>query len=112
MAIASSVTLGASGHKGILLYRNHLYGKLTRDIFELIKKKELHFEDPLWDSISYCIQSILKQLMKVDPAPWITANELPDNQRLAGNTAEEEEEEEEALVFLSQVWQRQEKTYI
>ncbi|XP_073897149.1 serine/threonine-protein kinase 33 [Castor canadensis] len=55
-------------------------------LFELIRKGELHFEDPLWESISDCAKSVLKQLMKVDPAHRITAKELLDNQWLTGNT--------------------------
>nr|XP_008512366.1 PREDICTED: serine/threonine-protein kinase 33 isoform X1 [Equus przewalskii]XP_008512373.1 PREDICTED: serine/threonine-protein kinase 33 isoform X1 [Equus przewalskii]XP_008512382.1 PREDICTED: serine/threonine-protein kinase 33 isoform X1 [Equus przewalskii]XP_008512388.1 PREDICTED: serine/threonine-protein kinase 33 isoform X1 [Equus przewalskii]XP_008512398.1 PREDICTED: serine/threonine-protein kinase 33 isoform X1 [Equus przewalskii]XP_008512406.1 PREDICTED: serine/threonine-protein kina len=55
-------------------------------LFELIRKGELHFEDPVWDSISDCAKSVLKQLMKIDPAHRITAKELLDNQWLTGNT--------------------------
>ncbi|KAL2806544.1 serine/threonine-protein kinase 33 isoform b [Daubentonia madagascariensis] len=55
-------------------------------LFELIRKGELHFENPIWDSISDCAKSVLKQLMKVDPAHRITAKELLDNQWLTGNT--------------------------
>ncbi|XP_045681565.1 serine/threonine-protein kinase 33 isoform X1 [Phyllostomus hastatus] len=55
-------------------------------LFELIRKGELHFDDPVWDSISDCAKSVLKQLMKVDPAHRITAKELLDNQWLTGNT--------------------------
>ncbi|XP_014638234.1 PREDICTED: serine/threonine-protein kinase 33 [Ceratotherium simum simum] len=55
-------------------------------LFELIRKGELHFEGPVWDSISGCAKSVLKQLMKVDPAHRITAKELLDNQWLTGNT--------------------------
>ncbi|XP_008052769.1 serine/threonine-protein kinase 33 [Carlito syrichta] len=51
-------------------------------LFELIRKGELHFENPVWDSISNCAKSVLKQLMKVDPAHRITAKELLDNQWL------------------------------
>ncbi|XP_045340359.1 serine/threonine-protein kinase 33 isoform X1 [Leopardus geoffroyi] len=54
-------------------------------LFELIRKGELHFEDPIWDSISDCAKSVLKQLMKVDPAHRITAKELLDNQWITGN---------------------------
>ncbi|XP_049636619.1 serine/threonine-protein kinase 33 [Suncus etruscus] len=55
-------------------------------LFELIRKGELHFESPIWDSISESAKSVLKQLMKVDPAHRITAKELLDNQWLTGNT--------------------------
>ncbi|XP_036906032.1 serine/threonine-protein kinase 33 isoform X1 [Sturnira hondurensis] len=55
-------------------------------LFELIRKGELHFDGPVWDSISDCAKSVLKQLMKVDPAHRITAKELLDNQWLTGNT--------------------------
>nr|XP_019584014.1 PREDICTED: serine/threonine-protein kinase 33 isoform X2 [Rhinolophus sinicus] len=51
-------------------------------LFELIRKGELRFHDPVWDSISDCAKSVLKQLMKVDPAHRITAKELLDNQWL------------------------------
>ncbi|XP_034851333.1 serine/threonine-protein kinase 33 isoform X4 [Mirounga leonina] len=54
-------------------------------LFELIRKGELHFEDPVWESISDCAKSVLKQLMKVDPAHRITAKELLDNQWITGN---------------------------
>uniref|UniRef100_A0A8I5NIR0 Serine/threonine kinase 33 n=1 Tax=Papio anubis TaxID=9555 RepID=A0A8I5NIR0_PAPAN len=54
-------------------------------LFELIRKGELHFENPVWNSISDCAKSVLKQLMKVDPAHRITAKELLDNQWLTGN---------------------------
>ncbi|KAM8812681.1 serine/threonine-protein kinase 33 [Rhynchonycteris naso] len=55
-------------------------------LFELIRKGELHFDDPVWDSISDSAKSALKQLMKVDPAHRMTAKELLDNQWLTGNT--------------------------
>ncbi|XP_057605568.1 serine/threonine-protein kinase 33 isoform X2 [Hippopotamus amphibius kiboko] len=55
-------------------------------LFELIRKGELHFKDSAWDSISDSAKSVLKQLMKVDPAHRITAKELLDNQWLTGNT--------------------------
>ncbi|XP_029812833.1 serine/threonine-protein kinase 33 isoform X2 [Suricata suricatta] len=51
-------------------------------LFELIRKGELHFEDPVWDSISDSAKRVLQQLMKVDPAHRITAKELLDNQWL------------------------------
>ncbi|XP_057605569.1 serine/threonine-protein kinase 33 isoform X3 [Hippopotamus amphibius kiboko] len=51
-------------------------------LFELIRKGELHFKDSAWDSISDSAKSVLKQLMKVDPAHRITAKELLDNQWL------------------------------
>ncbi|XP_010613649.1 serine/threonine-protein kinase 33 isoform X2 [Fukomys damarensis] len=51
-------------------------------LFELIRKGELHFEDPIWDSISDSAKCVLKQLLKVDPAHRITAKELLDNQWL------------------------------
>ncbi|XP_028357382.1 serine/threonine-protein kinase 33 isoform X2 [Physeter macrocephalus] len=54
-------------------------------LFELIRKGELHFKDSVWDSISDSAKSVLKQLMKVDPAHRITAKELLDNQWLTGN---------------------------
>ncbi|XP_057363318.1 serine/threonine-protein kinase 33 isoform X5 [Manis pentadactyla] len=55
-------------------------------LFGLIRKGELHFNGPVWDSISDSAKSVLKQLLKVDPAHRITAKELLDNQWLTGNT--------------------------
>ncbi|XP_004369676.1 serine/threonine-protein kinase 33 isoform X1 [Trichechus manatus latirostris] len=55
-------------------------------LFELIRKGELRFGAPVWDSISDCAKSALKQLMKVDPAHRITAKELLDTQWITGNT--------------------------
>ncbi|XP_049746266.1 serine/threonine-protein kinase 33 isoform X2 [Elephas maximus indicus] len=55
-------------------------------LFELIRKGELRFRDPVWDSISDCAKSALKQLLKVDPAHRITAKELLDTQWITGNT--------------------------
>ncbi|XP_045146922.1 serine/threonine-protein kinase 33 [Echinops telfairi] len=54
-------------------------------LFELIRKGELHFEDPVWDSVTEYATSALKQLMKVDPAHRITAKELLDTQWITGN---------------------------
>nr|XP_031315952.1 serine/threonine-protein kinase 33 isoform X3 [Camelus dromedarius] len=51
-------------------------------LFELIRKGELNFKKSVWDSISDSAKSVLKQLMKVDPAHRITAKELLDNQWL------------------------------
>ncbi|XP_036115276.1 serine/threonine-protein kinase 33 isoform X2 [Molossus molossus] len=58
-------------------------------LFELIRKGELRFDGPVWDSISDCAKSVLKQLMKVDPAHRITAKELLDNQWLTPTAYEE-----------------------
>ncbi|XP_011377876.1 serine/threonine-protein kinase 33 isoform X1 [Pteropus vampyrus] len=55
-------------------------------LFELIRKGELHFDGAVWDSISDSAKSVLKQLMKVDPAHRITAKELLDNQWITGKT--------------------------
>ncbi|XP_017177432.1 serine/threonine-protein kinase 33 isoform X4 [Mus musculus] len=55
-------------------------------LYELIKKGELRFENPVWESVSDSAKNTLKQLMKVDPAHRITAKELLDNQWLTGNT--------------------------
>ncbi|XP_020917922.1 serine/threonine-protein kinase 33 isoform X2 [Sus scrofa] len=54
-------------------------------LFELIRKGELRFEAAVWDSVSDAAKSVLKQLMKVDPAHRITAKELLDNEWLTGN---------------------------
>ncbi|XP_077819658.1 serine/threonine-protein kinase 33 isoform X4 [Macaca mulatta] len=59
-------------------------------LFELIRKGELHFENPVWNSISDCAKSVLKQLMKVDPAHRITAKELLDNQWLTSTAYEKQ----------------------
>lgn len=54
-------------------------------LFELIRKGNLSFEDPVWDSVSDCAKTVLHQLMKVDPAHRITAKELLDSPWLTGN---------------------------
>ncbi|XP_060033203.1 serine/threonine-protein kinase 33 isoform X1 [Erinaceus europaeus] len=54
-------------------------------LFELIRKGNLNFEDPVWDSVSGCAKTALNQLMKVDPAHRITAKELLDSQWITGN---------------------------
>lgn len=64
--MASGVTLGALGHKYRLLCENHFCKKLRRDIIESIKKRKLHFEDPLCDSIGDCTKSIFKEFVKGD----------------------------------------------
>ncbi|XP_066108897.1 serine/threonine-protein kinase 33 [Saccopteryx bilineata] len=94
-------------------------------LFELIRKGELHFDDPVWDSISDCAKSALKQLMKVDPAHRMTAKELLDNQWLTGNTLSsarptnvlemmkewknEPESDEESTTVQKNKWSFQEK---
>uniref|UniRef100_A0A8C7FWV6 Serine/threonine-protein kinase 33 n=1 Tax=Oncorhynchus kisutch TaxID=8019 RepID=A0A8C7FWV6_ONCKI len=55
-------------------------------LFEMIKKGELHFVGPIWDSISDAAKKVLSCLLKVDPAHRITANELLDNPWITGDT--------------------------
>uniref|UniRef100_A0A8C5KIL2 Serine/threonine-protein kinase 33 n=1 Tax=Jaculus jaculus TaxID=51337 RepID=A0A8C5KIL2_JACJA len=55
-------------------------------LFELIRKGELNFENPIWDSVSDSAKGVLGQLIKVDPAHRFTAKELLDSQWLTGNT--------------------------
>ncbi|XP_071256036.1 serine/threonine-protein kinase 33-like isoform X1 [Salvelinus alpinus] len=55
-------------------------------LFEMIKKGELHFVGPVWDSISDAAKKVLSCLLKVDPAHRITANELLDNPWITGDT--------------------------
>ncbi|XP_029577012.1 serine/threonine-protein kinase 33 isoform X3 [Salmo trutta] len=55
-------------------------------LFEMIKKGELHFDGPVWDSISDAAKKVLSCLLKVDPAHRITANELLDNPWITGDT--------------------------
>ncbi|KAF5912657.1 hypothetical protein HPG69_007646 [Diceros bicornis minor] len=89
-AIDSTVTLGHRCIRTCCYVRTTLYSKLTREIFELVKKRELHFEDPLWDSITDCAKSILKQSIKADLAPRITAEELLDNSEWKNNSRTDE----------------------
>ncbi|XP_036619645.1 serine/threonine-protein kinase 33 [Trichosurus vulpecula] len=55
-------------------------------LFELIRKGELRFGHSMWESVSDSAKSVLKQLLKVDPAHRITAKELLDNRWITGNT--------------------------
>lgn len=60
MVIVSSVTLGyrCIGIRyfvGIIIY-----SKFRREVFELVKKRKLYFEDLFWDFVSDCVKSILK----------------------------------------------------
>uniref|UniRef100_A0A8C7THS8 Serine/threonine kinase 33 n=1 Tax=Oncorhynchus mykiss TaxID=8022 RepID=A0A8C7THS8_ONCMY len=48
-------------------------------LFEMIKKGELHFVGPIWDSISDAAKKVLSCLLKVEPPLRITANELGSN---------------------------------
>ncbi|XP_071371939.1 serine/threonine-protein kinase 33 [Centroberyx affinis] len=55
-------------------------------LFEKIKKGELKFTGPIWDTISDAAKNILICLLKVDPAHRITAKELVDNPWITGDT--------------------------
>uniref|UniRef100_A0A4W5KSQ8 Serine/threonine-protein kinase 33 n=1 Tax=Hucho hucho TaxID=62062 RepID=A0A4W5KSQ8_9TELE len=55
-------------------------------LFEMIKKGDLHFDRPVWDTISDAAKKVLSCLLKVDPAHRITANELLDNPWITGDT--------------------------
>ncbi|KAK6294398.1 hypothetical protein J4Q44_G00352280 [Coregonus suidteri] len=55
-------------------------------LFEMIKKGELNFDGPVWDTISDAAKKVLSYLLKVDPAHRITANELLDNPWITGDT--------------------------
>ncbi|XP_041131268.1 serine/threonine-protein kinase 33-like isoform X1 [Polyodon spathula] len=56
-------------------------------LFELIRKGDLHFTDPVWHTISNAAKNVLNCLLKVDPAHRITANELLDNPWITGDTS-------------------------
>ncbi|KAI4889269.1 hypothetical protein NFI96_013534 [Prochilodus magdalenae] len=56
-------------------------------LFELIKKGELNFSGPVWDTISNAATKVLRCLLKVDPAHRITASELLDNPWVRGDTS-------------------------
>uniref|UniRef100_A0A8C6VD40 Serine/threonine kinase 33 n=1 Tax=Naja naja TaxID=35670 RepID=A0A8C6VD40_NAJNA len=49
-------------------------------LFEVIKKGDLHFKQPIWQTVNKAAKNILRLLLKVDPAHRITANELLDCQ--------------------------------
>ncbi|XP_067396848.1 serine/threonine-protein kinase 33 isoform X2 [Emydura macquarii macquarii] len=55
-------------------------------LFELIKKGELHFNNPMWQTVSEAANNVLQLLLRVDPAHRITANELLDNLWITGET--------------------------
>ncbi|XP_072516594.1 serine/threonine-protein kinase 33 isoform X2 [Salminus brasiliensis] len=56
-------------------------------LFETIKKGELSFSGPVWDTISDAGKKVLSCLLKVDPAHRITASELLDNPWVRGDTS-------------------------
>ncbi|KAI1889829.1 hypothetical protein AGOR_G00166960 [Albula goreensis] len=56
-------------------------------LFHIIRKGELTFASPVWDSISDGAKRVLQCLLKVDPAHRITANELLDNPWITGDTS-------------------------
>ncbi|XP_026523937.1 serine/threonine-protein kinase 33 [Notechis scutatus] len=55
-------------------------------LFEVIKKGDLHFKQPIWQTVNKAAKNILRLLLKVDPAHRITANELLDCQWITGET--------------------------
>ncbi|XP_075784113.1 serine/threonine-protein kinase 33 isoform X3 [Pelodiscus sinensis] len=55
-------------------------------LFELIKKGNLHFNNPIWQTVSEAAKHVLQLLLRVDPAHRITANELLDNLWITGET--------------------------
>ncbi|TFK00088.1 CAP-Gly domain-containing linker protein 3 [Platysternon megacephalum] len=59
---------------------------LEEKLFELIKKGELHFINPIWQTVSEAAKHVLQLLLRVDPAHRITANELLDNLWITGET--------------------------
>ncbi|XP_028812387.1 serine/threonine-protein kinase 33 isoform X2 [Denticeps clupeoides] len=56
-------------------------------LFEMIKKGELNFANPVWSTISDAAKKVLCCLLKVDPAHRITASELLDNPWITGDTS-------------------------
>ncbi|XP_030621003.1 serine/threonine-protein kinase 33 [Chanos chanos] len=56
-------------------------------LFELIRKGELTFSSPVWDTISDAAKKVLHCLLKKDPAHRITASELLDNPWITGDTS-------------------------
>lgn len=53
-------------------------------LFEIIRKGDLQYNQPIWESVSEAAKYALQLLLKVDPAHRITANELLDNQWITG----------------------------
>ncbi|XP_055057779.2 serine/threonine-protein kinase 33 isoform X2 [Misgurnus anguillicaudatus] len=54
---------------------------------EMIVKGELTFSNPVWGTISDAAKTVLRCLLKVDPAHRITARELLDNPWISGDTS-------------------------
>lgn len=77
---------GAQGHEDTLLVGTTFMGCLEETFFELIKKTEPHFEDSLWNCISGCTKSILKQLFEADSAPQNPAQAMHLSWWLSGRT--------------------------
>nr|XP_033784796.1 serine/threonine-protein kinase 33 isoform X2 [Geotrypetes seraphini] len=62
-------------------------GNSEEKLFELIKKGVLDFNDIVWKNVSDSAKFTLQQLLKVNPAYRITANELVDNHWITGETS-------------------------
>ncbi|KAG7468460.1 hypothetical protein MATL_G00143490 [Megalops atlanticus] len=56
-------------------------------LFDMIRRGDLTFSGPIWDSISDGAKKVLRCLLKVDPAHRITASELLDNPWITGDTS-------------------------
>ncbi|XP_073514040.1 serine/threonine-protein kinase 33-like [Phyllobates terribilis] len=62
-------------------------GSSEDKLFEHIKRGELNFLAPVWQSVSEAAKGVLQKLLRVDPADRITANELLDNSWITGDTS-------------------------
>ncbi|XP_053490868.1 serine/threonine-protein kinase 33, partial [Ictalurus furcatus] len=56
-------------------------------LFEMIKEGDLSFSAPVWDTVSDAAKTVLRCLLKVDPAHRITASELLHNPWVTGDTS-------------------------
>ncbi|XP_056410347.1 serine/threonine-protein kinase 33 isoform X2 [Hyla sarda] len=62
-------------------------GSSEDKLFEHIKRGELKFSSPAWQSVSEAAKDVLRKLLRVDPADRITANELLDDPWITGDTS-------------------------
>ncbi|XP_046712794.1 serine/threonine-protein kinase 33 isoform X1 [Silurus meridionalis] len=63
--------------------------KSEKHLFELIKRGELNFSAPLWETVSDSAKIVLSSLLNVDPAHRITASELLNNPWVTGDTSKD-----------------------
>ncbi|XP_019633056.1 PREDICTED: serine/threonine-protein kinase 33-like isoform X6 [Branchiostoma belcheri] len=60
------------------------FAKEEEKLYDLIKKGELDFSEPVWEDISEDAKSILSSMLRVDPAHRLTASQILDHPWVTG----------------------------